>query len=246
MFFLLFFLANVLAFEFQGQQDLVTSLPGVDQMPAFPIYAGYLTINAETGKKFFYTFVQVRKEKKDSFCLFFFFFLLLFFLQAVNDTATTPLVRFLNGGPGCSSVGGGMFEEVGPLIPGENGNLRTNPYSWNQLANMLFIESPAGVGFSYSKTLSDYSSSDASTAQDNYDAMVQFLVKFPQFAGRPFFLTGEVCCLLFCSLFFFSFLSRSFFFFFKSKTFVFQSYAGHYIPERKKKKERKKGCVVVI
>lgn len=155
--------------SFPGEADLVTSLPGVDQMPNFRIYSGYLTISASNGKFFFYTFVE-----------------------AVNDTAgNQPVVRWFNGGPGCSSVGGGMFEEVGPLIPDGNGNLVRNPYSWNRLAHMLFIESPAGVGFSFSKTLSDYSSSDNSTAQDNKIALAAWLAKFPQYTNRPLFLAGE-------------------------------------------------------
>ena len=104
---------------FAADEDLVTSLPGVAVMPPFKIYAGYLTINAATGKQFFYALVE-----------------------AATNPGTAPLVRFFNGGPGCSSVGGGMFEELGPLIPDGNGSLASNPYSWNSAANVLFIESP--------------------------------------------------------------------------------------------------------
>jgi carboxypeptidase C (cathepsin A) len=38
--------------------------------------------------------------------------------------------------------------EQGPFRPRENGQLRHNEYSWNKLANMVFIEQPVGVGFS--------------------------------------------------------------------------------------------------
>jgi serine carboxypeptidase-like clade 2 len=100
-------------------------------------------------------------------------------------------VRFLNGGPGCSSVGGGGFEENGPFIPDADGNLQYNNYTWARVANMLFIETPVGVGFSFSKTLADYSSSDASTAVDNYQAMQVFLTKFPQYTNQDFYLAGE-------------------------------------------------------
>ncbi|MFS7987682.1 putative carboxypeptidase D [Helianthus anomalus] len=60
-------------------------------------------------------------------------------------------------GPGCSSVGYGATQEIGPFIVNTDGKgLHLNPYSWNREANMLFLESPVGVGFSYSNTANDY------------------------------------------------------------------------------------------
>lgn len=35
-------------------------------------------------------------------------------------------------------------------------SLMDNEYSWNKLANMLYVEIPSGVGFSYSDTIADY------------------------------------------------------------------------------------------
>ena len=59
-------------------------------------------------------------------------------------------------GPGCSSIGGGFFSELGPFYPTPGGKaLVANKYAWNRVANVLFIESPAFVGFSYSNTTSD-------------------------------------------------------------------------------------------
>jgi serine carboxypeptidase-like clade 2 len=54
-------------------------------------------------------------------------------------------------------VGYGATQEIGPFLVDTNGNgLNFNPYAWNKEANMLFLESPVGVGFSYSNTSSDY------------------------------------------------------------------------------------------
>ena len=77
-----------------------------------------------------------------------------------------PLVLWLNGGPGCSSLGGGLMSELGPFYPHKDGrSLKSNPYRWTQAANMLFLESPAFVGFSYSETEADAKTGDVRTAE---------------------------------------------------------------------------------
>lgn len=59
-------------------------------------------------------------------------------------------------GPGCSSIAYGASEEIGPFRINKAGSgLHFNKYSWNLAANLLFLESPAGVGFSYSNRSSD-------------------------------------------------------------------------------------------
>ena len=56
---------------------------------------------------------------------------------------------------------------------------------------MVFIESPAGVGFSYSDVPSDYVTGDAQTAIDNYNLIQAFLVRFPKFANSSLYITSE-------------------------------------------------------
>lgn len=69
------------------------------------------------------------------------------------------------------------------------------------VANMLFLESPTGVGFSYSNVTSDYKNNgDKRTARDSYTFLINWLERFPQYKNIDFFITGE-------------------------------SYAGHYIPQ---------------
>ena len=51
---------------------------------------------------------------------------------------------------------------------GKGGELVENEYSWNKKANVLYVESPVGVGFSYSNSENDYHTSDNITASDNY------------------------------------------------------------------------------
>lgn len=62
----------------------------------------------------------------------------------------------MHAGPGCSSVGYGALEELGPfLVQKGKPEISLNPNSWNKEANLLFVESPAGVGFSYTNTTKD-------------------------------------------------------------------------------------------
>uniref|UniRef100_A0A914DAL2 Serine carboxypeptidase n=1 Tax=Acrobeloides nanus TaxID=290746 RepID=A0A914DAL2_9BILA len=85
-------------------------------------------------------------------------------VESQGNPATDPLVLWLNGGPGCSSLLG-FFEELGPFFPNTDGTtLFENVFSWNKLANVLFIESPHGVGYSYT-TGGDYHYNDTKSSK---------------------------------------------------------------------------------
>jgi len=89
-------------------------------------------------------------------------------VESQKDPKNDPVALWTNGGPGCSGLEG-LLTEQGPFRAVGNGTLIANPYSWNLLSNMIFIEAPAGVGFSYSDNRQDYEQvGDARTAQDNY------------------------------------------------------------------------------
>jgi carboxypeptidase C (cathepsin A) len=100
-------------------------------------------------------------------------------------------VFWTNGGPGCSSVGGGLFSESGPFRPNAAGGLSPNPWTWSSAANMLYVEQPAGVGFSYSNNTADYTVGDARAADDVFWFLQGFMKAFPQFAAAPLWITGE-------------------------------------------------------
>eukprot|EP00656_Telonema_subtile_P017623 TRINITY_DN1947_c0_g1_i2.p1 TRINITY_DN1947_c0_g1~~TRINITY_DN1947_c0_g1_i2.p1 ORF type:complete len:177 (-),score=27.96 TRINITY_DN1947_c0_g1_i2:141-671(-) len=73
------------------------------------------------------------------------------YAEAEEDPANKPVVLWLNGGPGSSSILG-MLQEHGPLIVNSTGGLMKNPYAWTTLANLLVLESPTGVGYSWCST----------------------------------------------------------------------------------------------
>ncbi|GLT79434.1 hypothetical protein SLA2020_509230 [Shorea laevis] len=156
--------------------DKIHQLPGQPHV-GFQQFSGYVTVDDKKHKSLFY-----------------------YFVEAEQDPASKPLVLWLNGGPGCSSLGVGAFSENGPFRP-DGEVLVRNEYSWNREANMLYLETPVGVGFSYSTYNSSYVAvDDEITARDNLLFLQRWYDKFPGYRNRNLFITGE-------------------------------SYAGHYIPQ---------------
>ncbi|XP_028595262.2 lysosomal protective protein-like [Podarcis muralis] len=143
--------------------DLITSLPGLSEMPTFQQWSGYL--QAGSGQYFHYWFVESQ-----------------------GNPATDPVVLWLNGGPGCSSMEG-LLAENGPFHLNDDATLYLNPNSWNKVANVLYMESPAGVGYSYATE--DSPINDSQVAEDNYQALQSFFAKFPDFANNEFYVLGE-------------------------------------------------------
>jgi carboxypeptidase C (cathepsin A) len=88
-----------------------------------------------------------------------------------------------------------MFTELGPWRPAViNGSisLLDNPYSWSKIANIVFLEQPAGVGFSYSNNISDfYSYNDEIAALDHLKTVKSFFLKFPSLLNNDFYLASE-------------------------------------------------------
>ena len=75
------------------------------------------------------------------------YFHYMFFESNSSTQSSDPVILWLNGGPGCSSLLG-AFQENGPFLFNVNATgfqPGVNPYSWNMFANVLYIESPAGV-----------------------------------------------------------------------------------------------------
>ncbi|KAI9168750.1 hypothetical protein LWI28_001504 [Acer negundo] len=159
----------------EAEADRVTDLPGQPQV-AFKHYAGYVHLQQKA--------------------LFYWFF------EAQDNISHKPLVLWLNGGPGCSSIAYGAAQELGPFLVRSNGTeLHLNKHSWNKVANMLFLEAPVGVGFSYTNNSKDlHELGDQVTAIDSYAFLLGWFKRFPNFKYHDFYIAGE-------------------------------SYAGHYVPQ---------------
>jgi Serine carboxypeptidase len=103
-----------------------------------------------------------------------------------------PLVLWLNGGPGCSSLTG-LLTENGPFRPTGTRpvHLVPNEYSWNQVANVVYLESPPPVGFSTWPGHNNFPHGDNATADVNYEFLASWILAYPQYQNRPFYITGE-------------------------------------------------------
>lgn len=83
----------------------------------------------------------------------------------------------------------GMFGENGPFIVSQDLSVRLNPYRWNRHANVLWLDSPGGVGFSSTPNVSAIVD-DKITAHRTHEFLRRFFTKYPA-ASRPFYIAGE-------------------------------------------------------
>ena len=137
-------------------------------------------------------------------------------IEAENNAAAAPIVLWLNGGPGSSSLIG-LLTENGQLALNDKSletaaynqtgipSLFYNPNSWSQSAHMLYLEQPKGVGFSFCtaakaaaaagasphNSSSLCSNDDHSTAMDAHEFLLHFFERYPEHAARDFYITGE-------------------------------------------------------
>ncbi|KIJ41894.1 hypothetical protein M422DRAFT_171706, partial [Sphaerobolus stellatus SS14] len=94
------------------------------------------------------------------------------FFESRSNPGNAPLTIWLNGGPGSSSMIG-LLQENGPcrIQNDSSGEVALNPYSWNNVANMLYIDQPVGAGFSYGDT-------EVSTSQEAAEDLWTFMQIF--------------------------------------------------------------------
>uniref|UniRef100_A0A0E0F581 Serine carboxypeptidase-like 19 n=1 Tax=Oryza meridionalis TaxID=40149 RepID=A0A0E0F581_9ORYZ len=119
-----------------------------------------------------------------------------YFVESEGDPGRDPVVLWLTGGHRCSVLSGLVFE-IGPVelvrepydgisLP----RLRRNPNSWTKVASILFVDSPVGAGFSFSRDPNGYHVGDVSASLQ----LVQFLYKWfsahEDYLPNPFYLGG--------------------------------------------------------
>lgn len=129
-------------------------------------YSGYLTVDSRYHSNLFFWFFRCQRP----------------------DHLKKPLLLWLQGGPGASSLFG-LFYENGPYeIIGKR--IHKSENSWTKLYNVLYIDSPVGTGFSFT-TKDGYARNQTIVGQHLYEALKQFFLLFPELKENSFYITGE-------------------------------------------------------
>ncbi|KAK9075438.1 hypothetical protein SSX86_003761 [Deinandra increscens subsp. villosa] len=164
---------------FHASTTISDSRARVEYLPGFQ---GPLPFYLETG--------YVGVDENEDVQLFY------YFIKSESDPEHDPLMLWMSGGPGCSSISGLLYE-IGPIqfeLVEYNGSLPTlklNPYSWTKMANIIFIDVPVGSGFSYGRTTLASHSTDIQLCDQTYEFMRKWFESHPEFISNPFYVAGD-------------------------------------------------------
>ncbi|XP_066539916.1 probable serine carboxypeptidase CPVL [Hoplias malabaricus] len=153
----------------QGKVEEAKKLSLVGPLPGANVksYSGYLTVNKSYNSN-----------------LFFWFF------PAQVSPETAPVLLWLQGGPGGTSMFG-LFVEHGPYVVYKNLTLGYRDFPWTSRYSVLYIDNPVGTGWSFTENDRGYATNQDDVGQDLYNALVQFFQIFSEFQSNDFYATGE-------------------------------------------------------
>uniref|UniRef100_A0A453J591 Serine carboxypeptidase-like 19 n=7 Tax=Aegilops tauschii subsp. strangulata TaxID=200361 RepID=A0A453J591_AEGTS len=119
-----------------------------------------------------------------------------YFIQSERDPAEDPVLLWLTGGPGCSALSGLVYE-IGPFyfdFHGYTGGLPTllyKPASWTKVSNVIFVDAPAGTGFSYATGDKRTIPSDTIAIEQLHVFLETWFDEHPQFLSNPLYISGD-------------------------------------------------------
>uniref|UniRef100_A0ACD5UDI9 Uncharacterized protein n=1 Tax=Avena sativa TaxID=4498 RepID=A0ACD5UDI9_AVESA len=156
-----------------SSSKVVTSLPGFPGRLPFHLETGYVEVDEVNGAEMFYYFVESEAGGEDA-----------------------PFLLWLTGGDRCSVLSG-LALEIGPFrfviepYSGTVPRLKINPYSWTKVANILFVDSPVGAGFSFSRQQQGYNVGEVSTSLQLHEFLIKWFTDHPKFLANPLYIGGE-------------------------------------------------------
>lgn len=84
------------------------------------------------------------------------------------------------------------MSENGPCTPTPDGlDTVRNDYSWNSNSNIMWIDQPSGVGYSYGDKIYDGDHNETEVAEDLYSFLQEFFTAHEQYLPNEFFVFGE-------------------------------------------------------
>ncbi|KAL0302396.1 UNVERIFIED_CONTAM: Serine carboxypeptidase-like 18 [Sesamum calycinum] len=154
-------------------QRVVQTLPGLPDKLPNTLETGYIGVGENEEVQLFY-----------------------YFFESEGNPENDPFIFWITGGPGCSGLSVILMEISTfvvdfPNCPGDPTTLKLNEYAWTKSASILFIDQPAGTGYSYSNTLKGYITNDTLSTRLCYDFLKKWLIKHPQYLKNPLYIVGE-------------------------------------------------------
>eukprot|EP00246_Nothoceros_aenigmaticus_P018268 TRINITY_DN9491_c0_g1_i1.p1 TRINITY_DN9491_c0_g1~~TRINITY_DN9491_c0_g1_i1.p1 ORF type:complete len:463 (+),score=50.57 TRINITY_DN9491_c0_g1_i1:25-1389(+) len=137
---------------------------------ALPTDSGYLPVDDASPARMFYAYYEA--------------------LRPLTPPADTPIILWLQGGPGCSSMTGNFYE-FGPWRTAPDMQLHRNNATWNARFGLLFLDNPVGSGYSIADDDQQIPTDQQQVAEHLWAALNHFFHHHPAFHLRPFFLAGE-------------------------------------------------------
>lgn len=130
-------------------------------------YSGYLTVDETHGSNMFF-----------------------WFFPAMSGARDAPVMLWLQGGPGASSLYA-VFNEHGPFSVAKTHGLKLRNHTWVATHSIIYLDNPVGTGYSFTADDGGYSVNQASVGVNVYTALVQFFTLFHEYQNNDFYVTGE-------------------------------------------------------
>ncbi|KAL9896230.1 venom serine carboxypeptidase [Glossina fuscipes fuscipes] len=130
-------------------------------------YSGYLTVDPNYNSNMFF-----------------------WYFPSEEDPAYSPVVLWLQGGPGASSLFG-LFAENGPFEFNEDGELGKRNYTWSKTHNLIYIDNPVGTGFSFTDHEEGYARNEKTVGHNLHEAVQQLYEIFEWSGNSDFWIAGE-------------------------------------------------------
>nr|BAJ90865.1 predicted protein [Hordeum vulgare subsp. vulgare] len=156
-----------------SSSKVVTRLPGFQGRLPFHLETGYVEVDEDNGTELFYYFVESEAGTEDA-----------------------PFLLWLTGGDHCTVFSGLAFE-IGPVkfvvepYSGTIPRLEINPHSWTKVANILFVDTPVGAGFSFSRRPQGYHVGEVSTSLQLHEFLIKWIGDHPKFLSSPLYIGGD-------------------------------------------------------